>query len=361
MNINYSKFFYRDTAAFAYDSAKVIIEIIKKNIYYESVIDVGCGSGAWLNYIAHTSPSVRWHGLDFVPYDEDLFIIPREHYTQIDLNKNFSTATPESYYDLVLSLEVAEHLQPSTARSFISNLVNLSRQIVFSAAVPFQGGTGHVNEQWPEYWASLFREHNYFPVDCFRPTLWSNDKICGWYIQNIFLYIEKNLLDECFPEYNPYSIFPMSCIHPYLYYWTRQRNYPIAQHSYELYLKKYFNQRKLYENNLHLEENCNDISEIDTVTLLELTTDQLAQLHYELDAAKSKLAEQDVQLINTNSNIIQIKNELNKIKAELSERDLLLSKLNEDLKKADEECLRVYNSKSWRMTAPLRVIRSLIR
>jgi SAM-dependent methyltransferase len=361
MDIFYSKSFYRDITSTACGSAEAVIEIINKNIPYESVIDVGCGTGAWLDYLARTSPSMRRHGLDFAPYDENFFVIPREHYTQIDLNENFSAAAPESHYDLAISLEVAEHLQPSSAQSFIHNLVSFSKQIVFSAAVPFQGGTGHINERWPEYWASLFREHNYFPVDCFRPALWSNDKICGWYIQNIFLYLEKTRLNEYFPEYDPSSIFPMSCVHPYLYYWTRQRNYPIAQRAYDLYLKKYFKQRKLYENDLSLEENDSDTFDIDTVNLLELTTEQLEQIYSELDMTKTKLSEQSVQLKCVNSEMIQLQAELDKIRIELSEKDVLLSKIYKDLENSDVELQCLYNSKSWKLTAPLRVIRSLIR
>ena len=58
-------------------------------------------------------------------------------------------------FDLVLSLEVAEHLPSECAEAFVESLVNLGPVILFSAAIPYQGGENHVNEQWPEYWVGV--------------------------------------------------------------------------------------------------------------------------------------------------------------------------------------------------------------
>ena len=52
-------------------------------------------------------------------------------------------------FDLALSLEVAEHLPPECGSEFVQTLTDLSSVILFSAAIPFQGGTDHLNEQWP--------------------------------------------------------------------------------------------------------------------------------------------------------------------------------------------------------------------
>jgi len=38
-------------------------------------------------------------------------------------------------------------------------LVKAAPVVLFSAAIPLQGGTEHVNEQWQSYWAKLFAEH----------------------------------------------------------------------------------------------------------------------------------------------------------------------------------------------------------
>lgn len=60
-------------------------------------------------------------------------------------------------FDLCVSMEVAEHLPPSRADSFVADLVGLAPVVLFSAAVPEQGGTNHLNEQWPDYGAICLR------------------------------------------------------------------------------------------------------------------------------------------------------------------------------------------------------------
>jgi hypothetical protein len=97
---------------------------------------------------------------------------------------------------LAISLEVAEHIEKSRAKIFIKNLAVLSDVIVFSAAVPRQGGTHHVNEQWPGYWRHIFKKCGYELLDPFRPKLIWMDGIKSYYRQNIFLAVKRNLLKE---------------------------------------------------------------------------------------------------------------------------------------------------------------------
>jgi len=52
------------------------------------------------------------------------------------------------------SLEVAEHLEPSSAGTIVQSLVSLSDVFLFSAAFPGQGRTNHINEQPHSYWAT---------------------------------------------------------------------------------------------------------------------------------------------------------------------------------------------------------------
>lgn len=82
-------------------------------------------------------------------------------------------------FDLACALEVAEHLPADVANQFVALLVNAAPVEVFSAAIPRQGGKGHVNEQWPTYWASLFANHGYMAVDCIRPAVYGNEHVDG--------------------------------------------------------------------------------------------------------------------------------------------------------------------------------------
>jgi hypothetical protein len=103
-------------------------------------------------------------------------------------------------FDLVCSLEVAEHLPPESAEQFIAVLASAAPVVLFSAAVPRQGGTFHVNEQWPTYWASLFARHGLVAVDCIRPAIYQNHNIEWWYRQNLLIYCKR---DKCPAKYQP--------------------------------------------------------------------------------------------------------------------------------------------------------------
>ncbi len=100
---------------------------------------------------------------------------------------------------MVISLEVAEHLPKEKSEDFIKNLTNLGDLIVFSAAIPFQGGVNHLNEQWPEYWEKIFKKNDFVTIDCIRKKIWDNKKVNWWYSQNIFIAVKKDKLSN-FPE-----------------------------------------------------------------------------------------------------------------------------------------------------------------
>jgi len=97
-------------------------------------------------------------------------------------------------FDLAMSLEVAEHLPPASAPVLVDSLVSHAPVVMFSAAIPFQGGEHHVNEQWPEYWASLFHERGFWVVDCLRREIWSHPAVNWWYAQNLLLFVEAEYL-----------------------------------------------------------------------------------------------------------------------------------------------------------------------
>jgi hypothetical protein len=99
-------------------------------------------------------------------------------------------------FDLACSLEVAEHLPEHVARAFVRALANSAPAILFGAATPGQGGEGHVNEQWQDYWVSLFEDEGYRPVDAIRPHVWGNQHVAWWYQQNTLLYFKEGQVPE---------------------------------------------------------------------------------------------------------------------------------------------------------------------
>ena len=91
-------------------------------------------------------------------------------------------------FDLALCLEVAEHLPPSGATTLVKELTELASVVVFSAAIPGQGGVGHLNERWPWYWKEKFAERGFGQYDPFRHRLWHRPDVAIWYKQNMFAY-----------------------------------------------------------------------------------------------------------------------------------------------------------------------------
>ena len=120
---------------------------------------------------------------DWVP--RDMLAIPEDRFRPFDLSKPYQSA---ERYDLAMSFEVAEHLPGSSAPAFVASLVRLAPVVLFAAAVPGQGGTGHINEQWPNYWAELFAEHGYEVLDPVRAAIWNLDSLAPCIRQNTLMY-----------------------------------------------------------------------------------------------------------------------------------------------------------------------------
>lgn len=166
-------------------SAAVIVPMVVDLLAPASVVDVGCGTGEWLAEFA--SAGVRdFLGIDGHAPPAQLQVPPDRFVTA-----NLSGPLPiQRRFDLALSLEVAEHLPPAAAEQFVASLTTLAGALLFSAAIPHQGGTGHLHERWPSYWAGLFTRRGYRPIDCIRPRVWSDDRVCWWYAQNTILYAD---------------------------------------------------------------------------------------------------------------------------------------------------------------------------
>ena len=112
-------------------------------------------------------------------------MIPSELFRPTDLKE---PVTLERRFDLAMSLEVAEHLPESCAEPFVESLTKLSDVVLFSAAIPLQGGDEHIHERWHDYWVELFEARGYRPIDALRPQLWNNPDVDIWYVQNLLLF-----------------------------------------------------------------------------------------------------------------------------------------------------------------------------
>ncbi len=211
--IHYSKDFYQSLQEGALRSAREIVPLVLNLVRPTHVVDVGCGNGAWLSvFKEHGIEDVQ--GIDGDWVEPEMLLFPPEQFVSADLEQPIEVGRR---FDLVVSLEVAEHLPPDSGEIFIDSLARLGPAILFSAAVPFQGGTNHLNEQWPTYWATYFASRGYVTIDCLRKRIWANDRVEWWYAQNILFFIREDHLDQCAflkAEYENGTSGPLSVVHP---------------------------------------------------------------------------------------------------------------------------------------------------
>jgi SAM-dependent methyltransferase len=181
----YSDTFYRYIESGSLRSAAAIVPLVLRELSPMSVLDVGCGAGAWLSEYQN-------HGIaDFLGVD-GAYVQPRSLLISAERFKSLDVAGPFDLgrrFDIVQCLEVGEHLPESCSNTLVENLTTHGDKIVFSAATPGQGGENHINEQSPEFWRLLFARHGYKPFDPFRPIITGNAAVESWYRRNIILYV----------------------------------------------------------------------------------------------------------------------------------------------------------------------------
>jgi SAM-dependent methyltransferase len=165
----------------------------------ESMLDVGCGTGTWMR--AALDIGVRdVFGIDGVEVKSDDFAVEPSRRAIVNLTQAWRL---ERRFDVVLCLEVAEHLNEPHAPTLIDALVDHTDYVVFSAACPNQRGQHHVNCQWPEYWQSLFNQREFVCSDEVRWRIWDDERIEPWYRQNMFVATRDKSMAGLDPRIRP--------------------------------------------------------------------------------------------------------------------------------------------------------------
>lgn len=174
-------------------SADATVAVLAPLLSDASVLDVGCGQGVWTARFA-ADPKVREAvGIDGDYVDRDALVIPPEQFvshdltTPLDLGRRFT---------LALSLEVGEHLPSGATGTLVDTLTTHADIVMFSAAIPGQGGEHHVNERPLDDWRAEFARHGYRAFDFVRPRLAGKDDVEPWYRYNILLYVKDSAIAD---------------------------------------------------------------------------------------------------------------------------------------------------------------------
>jgi len=194
-------------------SVEAIVPLVMDLVQPHSVVDLGCSTGPWL-------AAFRRRGIeDIVGVDGDWvprnrLQIPEECFYAHDLAQTIDLGRR---FDLAVCIEVAEHLPSSRADGLVALLTRLAPAVLFSAAIPGQGGTGHVNEQWAGYWIDRFSQHGFTVVDCLRGRFWNDPRVESYYAQNMRLLVSADTLaasEVLQRERQRGEGFPVDAVHP---------------------------------------------------------------------------------------------------------------------------------------------------
>ena len=188
----YTQGFFAQEGDLSGRAAREVVPMLMKIVGASSVVDVGCGVGSWLDEFRQKGVTDIL-GIDFHVQKSSLKI-PREKFLRYDLQKPI---TVPRRFDLVLCMEVAEHLPSESAGTLVQSLVDLGPIVVFSAALPYQlGGASHINEAWPEWWAKLFSTKGYKVIDCIRSQIWLDWDVPYWYSQNLLMFVSSDVISR---------------------------------------------------------------------------------------------------------------------------------------------------------------------
>ncbi|WP_230957983.1 class I SAM-dependent methyltransferase [Burkholderia diffusa] len=150
-----------------------------------SILDVGCGAGAWLS--VHRELGVQdVTGIDGDYVDRSVLLFDHARFVPADISKHFDL---ERSFDLVQCLEVGEHVPKASSEILVDNLVRHGKHVLFSAAVPGQGGENHINEQGYGFWRDLFARRGYLLFDFVRPLIAADTRIEPWYRYNLLFFV----------------------------------------------------------------------------------------------------------------------------------------------------------------------------
>jgi len=216
-------------------SAAAVVPYVQDIFAARRVVDLGCGTGAWLaSFRAHGATRIL--GVDLPPANKGVPIrrvIPSTDFLARNLMVPLKI---KERFNLAVSLEVGEHLSLHAADIYLDSLVRLAPVVLFSAAIPDQGGEQHENEQWPAWWATRFKERGYLTFDCLRDHFWDDLRVETWYAQNMLLFVRETEMERYpkLPQIDREVVaLPRALVHPRWWAFTLRQHRAVEERLHE--------------------------------------------------------------------------------------------------------------------------------
>lgn len=154
---------------------------IKNTLNPNRVLDLGCGPGIYTH--ALVDQDVVAQGLDIDERVDGKLHIIRGDLLNLD---------GEEQADLVMCLEVAEHIDPQYCDDIVKSVYNTIEDngiLIWTAAQPGQGGVGHINNRKREFWLNKFKDIGLVPhpIESVLIDFCKQGYHMGWFVNNVIV------------------------------------------------------------------------------------------------------------------------------------------------------------------------------
>lgn len=146
----------------------MIADRIVADIHPKTVLDAGCAMGYLV--AALRDRGVEAYGVDISAYAISKVREDVRPFCKVgSLTEPLPAGLPDRY-DLVVTIEVLEHLYAEDGRQAIRNLCQLTDKVLFTSTPDDFTEPTHVNVQQREYWCRAFFENGFMDDINYRPT-----------------------------------------------------------------------------------------------------------------------------------------------------------------------------------------------
>ena len=120
------------------------------------VLDAGCAFGLLVEALRRKG--VEAYGIDISEYAISQVAAEVKPYCRVA-----SAGQPlEEMYDLIVTIEVLEHMPPAEAERAVENFCRHANRVLFSSSPEDYGEATHINVHPPEYWAEKFARYGFY-------------------------------------------------------------------------------------------------------------------------------------------------------------------------------------------------------